>query len=199
MTESWRLGDWMETRSGLRFYPLDPAVEDVDPEDIAHALGMLCRYNGHVRKFYSVAEHCVLMSRWVQDETGDRDAALWALLHDAPEAYVGDMIRPLKRSMPDYVLAENAVMAAIASRFGLEHTVTKSWRGQIIRIDGPPVIVKHADNRILLTERRALMADSPNRWAVDDLEPLPVQVVGWGPAEARWAYRNRLIELGVTS
>jgi hypothetical protein len=166
-------GDWMQTYTGRAFFPMDPDPDDIDPDDIAHALSLLCRYNGHVDRFYSVAEHCVLVSRAVPAED-----ALWGLLHDATEAYVGDMIRPLKRSMPEYRAAEDRVMAAIATRFGLT--------GEM------PASVKNADNRILLTERAALMSAAPPRaWMQDGLEPLPVTVHGWYPtgAEAQFAFR----------
>src|SRR4051812_20612492 len=92
----WLRGDWMQTYTGRAFWPLDAQPEDVDPLDIAAALSMLCRYGGHVSRFYSVAEHCLLMSEAVAPEH-----ALWALLHDATEAYMGDMVRPLKRQMPE--------------------------------------------------------------------------------------------------
>lgn len=62
MTARVSRGDWMQTYTGRRFYPLDPRPDEIDPEDIAHALSLLCRYGGHVDRFYSVAEHCVLMS-----------------------------------------------------------------------------------------------------------------------------------------
>jgi hypothetical protein len=156
---------------------MDPDPAEIHPDDIAHALSLLCRYNGHVDRFYSVAEHCILMSHAVPEED-----ALWALLHDATEAYVGDMIRPLKRSMPEYRAAEDRVMAAIATHFGLV---------------GPmPASVKDADNRILLTERAALMSAVPPRaWVQDALEPLPVEIVGMYPTHAEAAYHFRLYEL----
>jgi hypothetical protein len=157
---------------------MDPDPIEIDPLDIAHALSMLCRYNGHVDRFYSVAEHCILMSNAVPAED-----ALWALLHDATEAYVGDMIRPLKRFMPDYIVVENRLMEAIASRFGLT---------------GPmPSSVKDADNRILLTERAALLSVSPAPWGfgLEDLEPLPVFVSGWAPEVGQTMYLDRLGEL----
>ena len=177
-------GDWMETFTGRQFYPMSPRAEDVDPVDIAHALGMLCRYNGHVKRFYSVAEHCVLMSDWVEkDASLDRDdarrLALWALLHDATEAYVGDMIRPLKRSMPDYVWAENKVMLEILDRFELSTEFVMDHTGRVLRVE-MPAVVHEADNRILLTERAALMPATGRQWGVDDLELLPVQIHGWG-------------------
>lgn len=171
-------GDWMQTYTGRRFYPLAPFSEDVHPADIAHALSLLCRYGGHVERFYSVAEHCVLMSHAVPPED-----ALWALLHDATEAYVVDVPRPLKRSLPDYRAIENRVMVAIVVRFSLESLAM-------------PDSVHDADNRILLDETAALM---PNRepWQVDELEPLGVSIAGWAPAEAERRYLGRLAELTI--
>src|ERR1035437_1784040 len=114
MTTGWLRGDWMQVYSGARFYPLDPRPDEIDAADIAHALSLLCRYGGHVDRFYSVAEHCVLMSRAVAPEN-----ALAALLHDATEAYVVDVPRPLKRCLRDYAPIEAAVWRAIASRFSV--------------------------------------------------------------------------------
>lgn len=115
---SWHRGNFMQSYTGKKFYSLDPRPEDIDIVDIAHALSMQCRYNGHYRRFYSVAEHCVLLSKLFTAEY-----ALWALLHDETEAYVGDMVRPLKAHLPDYCAAEDRVMIAIAERFGLESAV----------------------------------------------------------------------------
>src|SRR5690349_636686 len=112
--EMWLRGSWMQTFTGRQFYPLDPRLDEIDPLDIAHALSMICRYGGHTKHFYSVAEHCLLMSHAVAPEY-----ALWALLHDATEAYVGDMVRPLKHHMPDYRQIEDNLMEVIAERFGL--------------------------------------------------------------------------------
>lgn len=167
----------MQTFTGKAFWPLDPRPEEIDPDDIAHALGMLCRYGGHVADFYSVAEHCVLMSYAVSPEN-----ALWALLHDATEAYMVDLPRPLKRHMPDYRLAETRLMVALCDRFGLPHE--------------EPAEVVEADNRILLDERDAyLMLPPPLPWGIDHLEPLGVQFQGWGPADATEAWINRLVDL----
>lgn len=175
---SARVGDWMQTFTGRAFYPLDARVEDIDGLDIAHALSHICRYNGHVNRFYSVAEHCVLLSRAVAPEF-----ALWALLHDATEAYVGDVIRPLKRHLPGYIENEDRLMAVIADAFDLD--------GRTI-----PSAVKDADNRILLTERAELLGPVPGSWGyLEDLEPLPVDVVGLAPSAAKAAYTNRLKEL----
>jgi uncharacterized protein len=174
-----RVGNWMQTYSGRAFWPLDPRAEEIDPLDIAHALGMLCRYGGHVRRFYSVAEHCVLMSEWAEKVAGPK-VALWALLHDATEAYVGDMVRPLKQMMPDYAAVEDRLMRVICLRFHIPFVA--------------PPEVHEADNRILLTERTALMVmPPPLHWGpLEELEPLPVQVQYWTPVQAEIAYTNRL-------
>lgn len=170
---SWFRGDWMQTYTGRRFYPLDPRPEEIHPEDIAHALSLLCRYGGHVDRFYSVAEHCVLMSRAVAPEH-----ALAALLHDATEAYVCDIPRPLKRQLPGYQDLEQRVWWAIAVRFGIDLKL--------------PAEVKDADNRILINERTALMPRA-ERWGVDDeYEALPVQIVGEAPLNAELLYLERL-------
>jgi hypothetical protein len=174
---SERIGNWMQTFTGKAFYPLDPRPEEIEIADIGHALSQLCRYGGHTRQFYSVAEHCVLMSHTVAPEH-----ALWALLHDATEAYVGDVIRPLKGHLPEYVAVEDRLMAVIAERYGLVGTTM-------------PAEVKEADNRILVNERDALMAAPPQSWRLEGLHPLPVEVQGWMPKVAEWAYLDRFSDL----
>jgi hypothetical protein len=170
-------GDWMQTYTGRAFYPLAPHSDDIDPADIAHALSLLCRYGGHVSRYFSVAEHCVLMSYAVAPEY-----ALWALLHDATEAYMGDMIRPLKHAMPAYRVAEDRLMATICDRFGLPYEC--------------PAEVKAADNRILRDERDALMAEPPLPWSsIEQVPPLGVTITGWPPLEAEARYLARLNEL----
>lgn len=92
---------WIATYTGRRF---NPAAEKPDfaLEDIAHALAMTVRYNGHCKYFYSVAEHAVLVSKIVEDATKDPQLAFEALHHDDTEAYLSDVPRPFKDSLPDY-------------------------------------------------------------------------------------------------
>lgn len=168
---------WMQTYTGRAFYPMDAKPEDVDPLDIAHALSLLCRYGGHVNRFYSVAEHCVRMSYWVPAED-----APWALLHDATEAYMGDMVRPLKDSMPEYRQAEATLMQQICRRFRLDPTCPRS--------------VHEADARIILDERYVLLGPKPAAWtSVEHLEPLGVTIEGWSPEYAEMQYLKRMREL----
>ena len=171
-----RRGGWTQTFTGQQFWPMDPRPEEVHLEDIAHALANLCRYNGHTSSHYSVAEHCVLLSQVVSEEN-----ALWALLHDATEAYIGDMVRPLKNFMPDYVAVEEALMGVIATRFGLV---------------GPmPDEVKEADSRIILNERAALLGPPPADWGLSHLAPLDLDIRAWGPAGAKAEYLARFTRL----
>ncbi len=169
---------FMQTYTGKAFYPLNPKVEDIDPVDIAHALSMLCRYGGHSQKFYSVGEHCVLMSEAVLPES-----AAHALLHDAAEAYMGDMIRPLKVSMPWYRTAEDVLMGDICTRFKIARYF--------------PLEVRDADNRIVVNEHAALMPGGPHWNMLDGLEPLPVEIHGWDPPTAERKYLDRMRALGL--
>lgn len=168
--------EWMQTFTGKAFFPFTCQPEDINIFDIAHSLAMQCRYNGHTERFYSVAEHCVLMSQWVPEKD-----ALWALLHDATEAYVGDMVRPIKKHMPDYIRIEKAIMSMICIKFDLPFTMPES--------------VYEADNRIIENERAALLKSPPLPWTVHG-SPLPdIEIHGWDPTVAEYQYYNRFVEL----
>lgn len=169
-------GNWIQTFTGRQFFPLDPRPEDIDVYDIAHALSQLCRFGGHVRQFYSVAEHCVLLSHAVPPPF-----ALWALLHDASEAYCVDLPRPIKYMLPEYRQMEDMILVAIAKRFQLNETCI-------------PSLVNEYDARILMDERAALMGPPPAPWS-GAAEPLGVQIEGWWPGKAENLYFDRLHEL----
>jgi len=167
----------MQVHSGEPFYPLAAAPGDIEITDIAHALGMVCRYAGHCRRFYSVAEHSVLMSTTVDPEN-----ALWALLHDATEAYLGDIVRPLKHQLPGYLAAEAQLMEAITLKFNLP--------GQM------PDQVKEHDTRIVVDERAQIMAPSRLPWtAIEGYAPLGVTIRGWDPTTATGMFLDRYRQL----
>lgn len=107
-------GDYIETFTGKKFHILDPQPEDIDIIDIAHALSMNCRYTGHCRKFYSVAEHSIYVSQLVPEEY-----RLWGLLHDASEAYLTDVASPIKPLLNNYKTLEKRVMDVICDKYGL--------------------------------------------------------------------------------
>ena len=105
------------TFTGRTFYPLSPRAEDIDIEDIAHALAMKCRFSGHTQVFYSVAEHSVLVSKLVPEKY-----ALAGLLHDAAEAYLADVAGPIKSAFQKFQEAEMRLMDVIEDKFGIVET-----------------------------------------------------------------------------
>jgi hypothetical protein len=100
------------TSTGRQIDLMDPQVRHVDIRDIAHGLSHICRWGGHTEAFYSVAEHSLLVSRICSDP-------LWGLLHDATEAYLGDIVRPLKARMPHYRALEGAWQRVIMEALGV--------------------------------------------------------------------------------
>jgi hypothetical protein len=121
----------LQTFTGRLVHPMRLTVDDVDIRDIAHALSMLCRFGGHAQQFYSVAQHSFLASQLVPP-----DEALWALLHDASEAYLVDVPTPLKRlaAMSGYRAVEAQVQLTICHAFGLSHEMPAS----VHAVDGRP-------------------------------------------------------------
>lgn len=155
---------WIQTFSGRQFWPLDPHVDDLDIQDIAHALSMKCRYTGHCREFYSVGQHSVHVAEIV-GQTGRRQLTLTALMHDAAEAYIADVARPVKSEIKQLAEIEQRLETVIAERFGL--------------IFPFPDEVKIADNIMLNTERRDLMANPPRPWKKYGVEPIERRVIPW--------------------
>jgi hypothetical protein len=165
---SERKGGWSQTYTGRAIYPLDPRPEDLDIRDIAHALSLQCRFAGHTRFPYSVAQHSLMVRELVHwygdaadlaaedmpsdDEWGAME--LTALMHDAAEAYLIDVPRPLKQHLPGYKDAEEAWVAALAVRYSLVHPM--------------PKLIKWADNAALAIERDALFGVQTMPW-----DPLP--------------------------
>lgn len=164
-----RTGDWMQTFSGRQFWPLDPLSHEIYIEDVAHSLSMQCRFGGHCLQFYSVAEHSVLLARYFAN--ADYHTRLWALLHDASEAYLADVPRPVKPFLPGYKDAEAAAMAAVVERFKMLP----------LRI---PDAVKEADDGILVDEAAQNMAAPPVAWN-DSGKALGVNLKFWTPKEAK--------------
>lgn len=113
---------YIQTYSGVKFYPQNPTPDTILIEDIAHALAQTCRYGGHTDMFYSVAEHCVLLTELIIDnglryESYGVTLLKHMLLHDGSEAYLGDVPSPIKRMLPDYIELEKTVQSAIINKF----------------------------------------------------------------------------------
>jgi len=182
-----RIGDWMQTYgSPGYFYPLDPRPEEVSIEHIAHALSLLCRYNGACNKFYSVAEHCWHVSHHVIQRF-----ELFGLLHDAAEAYIGDMIRPIKKDLPIFRNIEWKIEKAIWEHFGLIHWVNASV--QNIKMQNE---IKRVDNAILVDEHNQNMQPSPLPWnSIENVPSLGVKIRCWKPKKAEKMFLKRFYEL----
>ena len=167
-TDETRQGDWIQTYLGVQFWPADPRPEEICLEDIAHALSMLCRYGGHCKRFYSVAEHSVLLAYNVR-----RENRLWALMHDASEAYLVDVPRPIKPFLQGYREMEDGIMQAVRKRFRLPGRM--------------PDEVKEMDLRILTDERQQNMNPAPAAWSTDR-ESLGVMLHYWTPEQAKFEF-----------
>lgn len=173
---------WIQTFTGRKFYPMHPDPVDVNIHDIAHALSLACRFNGHVRRFYSVAEHCLTMSYMVTP-----DAAIYAMLHDAPEAYLHDMAAPLKHLFPTFVHSEALIFQAILQAFGIPRP-TNEIREEI----------KMADLQMLVTERNHFMTTPPEKWFADRIGIEPYENIVFGadsPTNVEMKYLVRLERL----
>ncbi len=171
---------WIQTFTGIQVWPLDPQPDQIDIVDIAHSLSMLCRFNGHSMKFYSVAEHSIHVSNIVSPEN-----RLWGLLHDAAEAYLSDVPKPVKQQVDQFHPLEERMLAVIADRFGLTTEI--------------PEEVHDADMKMLATEKQALMGNEPAPWSglPDPLEPSMIRC--FSPEEAKQAFLMRFSELTTTN
>lgn len=168
---------WIQTWSGRAFDFTNPDPDSVDIADIASHLSKLCRFAGAVHTFYSVAEHSVYVSRMVP-----REYALQGLLHDATEAYVVDLPKPLKDMLPDYRVAEQRVWEAVARHFGLPLELDES--------------VKDADIRMLLAERDQLLVKPPIPWTwANGIQPAKFTIRCHVPSTAKLAFLDRFYEL----
>lgn len=158
---------WIRTFTGKRFYPLKPTIEDIDILDIAHALSNQCRFSGHSKFHFSVAQHSVYVSQVVRSLGGSPTDIMWGLLHDASEAYLVDLPTPVKRQVVGYNDSEKEVMDVIAKNFNLPEQM--------------PKIVKMADEIMLATEARDLMG-SPTDWNLRTL-PAAFHIIEQSPRQ----------------
>lgn len=176
MNTQQRKGPYIQTFTGKRFYPLDIQPGDIDLEDIAHALSNICRFTGHTKHFYSVAQHSVLVSYLVPGQH-----ALAGLLHDASEAYLTDIAKPIKMlaELSEYEALEGSVMQAIAIEFGFDYPLHES--------------IKTADGRMLFTEKRDLLPVNLD-WGYE-LEPYASTIHPWYPSVAKDFFLSRFNKL----
>ena len=168
---------WCATYTGKKFDYKNLNRDNICIEDIAHALSQICRFGGHCNRFYSVAEHSVLLCRFFERQDKD-ELAKYALLHDAAEAYVGDMVYPLRCVMPmEHKKLETTILNLIMSKYGVSFSGDAASAVEEINM---------ADKRLTQAEARELNS----RWNVDEwhpqgLHPLSVNIKCWGPFQAK--------------
>jgi hypothetical protein len=172
---------WIQTYTGRKFDVLEPLIADVVPEDIAWALAHICRFQGHVHDFYSVAQHSAYVSMFC-----DEQDALWGLMHDASEAYVADVSRPLKR-LPEFAAyreIEARLMQVVCARFDLPTT--------------QPSSVSRADLEVLSAESEWLMSPLHAEWTIrpPEFPAAPIWRTVMRPGTAYGFWWQRFLELG---
>lgn len=162
--------DYICTYLGNRVYPLEGRIDNVHMEDIAHGLAYQCRFNGQTSAFYSVAQHSIMVADVVSKT--HPELRLAALLHDASEAYLGDVVKPLKALLPNYKAIERRIEEIIAEKFGVPEIFSP--------------LIKKADMVALATEKRDLMPHSAEDWSyLEGFEPLEDPIHAMSPEEAK--------------
>ena len=175
---------YIETVSGIKFEFLDPKPDQFRIGDIAHALSMNCRYVGHSRVFYSVAEHSWQMARMLSGLP--KEIQLGALLHDASEAYITDVASPVKQHLPDYQKMEDVIMTALFSKYNLEYPLHPA--------------IKVADRAILSIEAHYLIPSQGREWGMWTEATRPpidstYKPVGMLPKQAKTLFLDKFYEL----
>lgn len=154
--------NYILTYKKIRFCPLEPVIDDIHIEDIAHALSMLARANGHFPQFYSVGQHSLNCYKEAKKRGYSTRVQLGCLLHDASECYISDLTRPVKRQLPQYCAVEEKLQKMIYERFGLGditdeeqqfvkviddsllyHEFVESMGEPPIEAPQPPIMMKH--------------------------------------------------------
>lgn len=178
--KDWYGGGWQQTFSGLRFFPLDPQVEEIRIEDIAHGLSHgAYRFAGQCDDPYTVAQHSCMVSDYMEHHKFE------GLMHDASEAYIGDLTRPLKHSvmLENFRVVEHRLQGVINAAFDLDMSPDIA------------AYIKSFDNRAVLTEKLHLFTRQLSG-KQGGFEPFPVAYIKvWGAKQAEYEFLKRFHEL----
>lgn len=173
-------------RSGLYFDLRTPRPEQFTLGDIAGALSKMCRFGGQIGRFYSVAEHCVRCCVQAIGDGANAAVCRAALMHDAAEAFIGDVVKPLKVMLPEYAAVEDAV----------EHVIRNKYR----LLTGPDTwaAVKEIDRAMLIAERRVLFTADDVEWTGErHVRRLDARFDCWEPGEAERQFLHHAAFLGI--
>lgn len=175
-----RNGDWIQTSSGIKFYPFDVKTEEIKINDIIHALSFLCRFIGHCNNFYSVAQHSVLVASMCEDRY-----KLQGLLHDSAEAYISDIAHPIKKNImydPIRDLEKN-ILDKIYNKFGVINNIESDS------------YIKEVDKRMLFTEKISLMKPGIYWGGENVYKPFDITIEPWTPERAQLEFHKMFNEL----
>ncbi|MFP5520737.1 MAG: HD family phosphohydrolase [Bdellovibrionia bacterium] len=172
---------WVITLSGKRFNIIKPDPESINIEDIACSLARQARFNGHTRFFYSVGQHSCLGAQ----VSPTKDIAIQMLFHDATEAYIGDLVSPVKALLPDFEIIESRIQWAICEKLGIEFPL--------------PKVVKQIDKRLLATEVRDLITKDLASWGIAAEEAYDFPIIPWPPEVTEARFLEIAKSLGVVS
>lgn len=154
------------TYSGIRMNPVQPREEDIEIKDIAHALSLVCRGGGHVTHFYSVAQHCLACAEEAKARGCSLRIQLGALLHDGSEAYMSDLVRPVKEQIPQYRIIENRLIDTIWAKYipGLSAFGTALPAGEAGPLTGEERrTIKEIDDDAMSWDMKILLGDEINQ------------------------------------
>lgn len=144
--------DYITTYGGSHFVPVKPEADRIQITDIAHALSLICRGNGHVKHFFSVGQHCINCAKEAVARKYSKRVCLACLLHDAGEAYMSDVPRPLKKYIPEYKRYEDKILEVIYEKY---------LGGNLTKEEGR--LVKLIDDDMLYFDLRELLHETSNR------------------------------------
>lgn len=176
------IGNTIKVASGHYVDLGDPDPRTIDLRSIAAALSKICRFGGHCPKFYSVAEHCVHATMLARHEGLVGESLIAVLLHDAAEAYIGDMVKPLKVAIPQFAEVERRIEAAIEQQFKIEFA---KWE----------TVIKRYDRAMLKAEKTSMWPNDAEAWAgFSEIEDRHLLLEYWDPSTAE----RKFLELADT-
>jgi len=178
---------FIQTYTGQKFNFCELDPKTVNILDIAHALSMLVRFNGHIIRHYSVAQHSWFAAKVCMETTGDKRLSYITLLHDISEVYLSDLCRPIKTVLPDYIEMENKLLLGLYNCFGVSEEEYKDTKEQ----------VKTFDNIALITEATQLLASPPiDNWITAyPAEPYSEELITLLPHEAKDLFLMKFYQL----
>ena len=174
----------IQTFSGLWFDPRYAEPKDILIEDIAHSLSLLCRFMGHCRCFYSVAQHSVIVSEILEAKGYSKEIILGGLLHDAHEAYLSDMVSPVKKIFPEYQIISETIQNLIDNKFGHPLLTDEDYKA-----------IKEADMSCFNAEVRDLLLHQEGWQWLKEVSPYEKTIIPLYPEKAEKKFLERFWRL----